>query len=103
MSTINRIRGDNYAVIAVLKVNGNAVDLTGSTVTFSYVKTGMTAPATINGLITNAVKGVVKFLPTITDFQEVGTYKYDIQRVASGIKTTHAIGELDIEDDVNKG
>jgi hypothetical protein len=45
----------------------------------------------------------VKFLPTITDFQEVGTYKYDIQRVASGIKTTHAIGELDIEDDVNKG
>jgi hypothetical protein len=103
MSTIKRTRGDNYAIIATLKVNGYAVDLTGSTVTFSYVKSGTTTPSSIDGLITDAANGVVQFLPSVTDFQEVGTYLYDIQRVSSGIKTTHALGQLIIEDDVNKG
>jgi hypothetical protein len=103
MSTINRIRGDNYAIIATLKVNGTAVDLTGSTVTFSYVKSGTTTPTSIDGLITDVANGVVQFLPSATDFQEVGTYRYDIQRVTGGIKTTHVIGQLSIEDDVSKG
>jgi hypothetical protein len=103
MSTIKRTRGDNYAIIATLKVNGAAIDLTGSTVTFSYVKIGTTTPASIDGLIMDAVNGVVQFLPSVTDFQEVGTYLYDIQRVSSGIKTTHVVGQLIIEDDVNKG
>jgi hypothetical protein len=84
-------------------VNGAAIDLTGSTVTFSYVKIGTTTPASIDGLIMDAVNGVVQFLPSVTDFQEVGTYLYDIQRVSSGIKTTHVVGQLIIEDDVNKG
>jgi hypothetical protein len=103
MSTINRTRGDNYAIIATLKVNGIAVDLTGSTVIFSYAKSGTTTPFLINGSITDATNGVVQFLPSATDFQEVGTYRYDIQRVSSGIKTTHVVGQLIIEDDVNKG
>jgi len=103
MSTIKRVRGDNYPIEATLKVNGVAVDLTGSTVTFSYLKSGATTAVSISGTITNAPAGKVQFLPLSTDFIEVGTYKYDIQRVASGITTTHVIGQLIIEDDVSKG
>jgi hypothetical protein len=61
------------------------------------------ATAWTDGGSTFTNSGLVQFLPSVTDFQEVGTYLYDIQRVSSGIKTTHALGQLIIEDDVNKG
>ena len=101
--TIKRVRGDNYPVEAILKVNGVVVNLTGSTVTLGYIKTGATTATSIVGTISDVVNGVVQFLPTGTDFTETGTYRYDIQRVVGGIKTTHVIGQLIIEDDVNKG
>jgi len=99
---ITRVRGDNYPIEATLKVNGTAVNLAGSTVTFSYIKDGSQTSQSIAGVIISAVAGTVQFLPTVTDFIEDGKYRFDIQRLSSGIKTTHTIGELIIQNDITK-
>lgn len=102
MSTIKRTRGDTYPMTATLKVNGVVVDLTGSAVTFGYIKDGDTASKTIGGVISDAINGVVQFTPTAEDFTIAGTFKYDIQRVTGTVKTTHLKGQLILEDDVTK-
>ncbi len=97
----SRVRGDNYPIEAVLKVNGLPIDITGATVAFSY-KMHKGTTNSIAGVITNASTGSVVFNPTITDFQEVGVFEFDIQVVNQGIKTTYAVGVLNITNDVNK-
>lgn len=105
MSNIKRVRGDNYPIIAVLSTTTDGVktitNLTDATVVFSYEKSGLPT-ASIAGTITDALNGVVQFLPVATDFTEAGTYRYDIQRIAGTIKTTHVVGQLVLEDDVGK-
>lgn len=103
MSTIKRVRGDTYPIQAVLKVNGAVVNLTGSTIVMSYTldEAGSTARS-ITGTIVDPLLGTVQFSPTAEDFTVAGTFKYDIQRVASGIKTTHLQGFLILDDDVTK-
>lgn len=103
MSVLKRVRGDNYPVEATLKVNGTAVPIPdGATALFSYIKKGETVPKTITGIISNPALAEVKFFPTETDFQEAGMFKFDIQKVVGGIRTTHLIGQLVIDDDITK-
>lgn len=56
----------------------------------------------IAGVIVDPALGTVQFTPAVTDFTEAGTFRYDIQRVASGVKTTHLQGFLILDDDVTK-
>lgn len=92
---ITRDVGDNYPIDIVIKVNGVVVDITGSTFTFTY-KTA-SEEKTISGVISDALNGKVRFSPTITDFNEVGSFNYKIKRVSSGITATHLKGQITIE------
>lgn len=100
--TVKRVRGDNYPIEAVIKTNNVVVNITGATIKFSYLKSGDTTAKSITGTITEAANGIVQFIPGADDFTEVGTYKYDIQRLQNGVVTTHMIGQLTIDNDVNK-
>ena len=103
MSIIKRVRGDTYPIQAVLKVNGTVVDLTGSAVILGYKLDEVNSTArSMTGVITNPLSGSVQFNPTVDDFTVAGTFKYDIQRTAGGIKTTHLQGFLILDDDVVK-
>ena len=100
---ITRVRGDNYPIVVTLKINGVAIDLTGSVIKLSYKnKRGDVAASQIVGTITNALNGVVEFRPLVTDFTIAGQYIYDIQREFSGIITTHILETLTLIDDVTK-
>ncbi len=96
--TFSRIRGDNYPITATIKVNGELIDLTGSTMTFSY-KSGSEAKKSIDGSLT-ANKGEVEFYPDATDFQIAGQYLFDIQREIGGIISTHLRGTMLLEEDI---
>ena len=103
MSTIRRVRGDSYPIQAILKVNGVVVDLTGSTVTMGYVlDIAGSVARTIAGTIIDPLLGSVQFNPTAEDFTVAGNFRYDIQRVTGGVKTTHLTGALILDDDVTK-
>ena len=103
MSRITRVRGDNYPIEAILTINKAPINLTGATVSFSYIKTNPIGTAkTINGTIVDAPNGKVMFSPTSTDFSEAGSFKYDIQHTLNGITTTHLLGVLILEDDITK-
>ncbi|MDQ1341175.1 MAG: hypothetical protein QG567_2333 [Campylobacterota bacterium] len=100
---ITRVRGDNYPIVVTLKVNGVAIDLTGSVIKLSYKnKNGTDAAYQIAGTITDALNGVVEFRPLATDFAIAGQYIYDIQREFFGIITTHILETLILIDDVTK-
>lgn len=97
---ITRVRGDNYPITATIKLNGTIVDLTGAIVTFSYYES--TNVRTIAGTITTPSNGIVTFLPSASDFQLVGNFPFDIQRVQGGYTYTHLKGSITITDDVTK-
>ena len=100
---ITRVRGDNYPIVVTLKVNGVAIDLTGSVIKLSYKnKSGDVTTSQIVGTITDALNGVVEFHPLATDFTVAGQYIYDIQREFSGTITTHILETLTLIDDVTK-
>jgi hypothetical protein len=104
--TLRRVRGDTYPIMANLSITVNKVktvpDITGSTVTFSYKKVDSDITKSIVGEIVDAVNAVVKFTPTDADFTESGVYRFDIQRVHDGVKMTHILDRLIIEDDITK-
>lgn len=103
---LRRVRGDTYPIIANLSITVDKVktipDITGSTVTMSYKKADSEVLRSIVGEIVDAVNAVVKFTPTDGDFTEPGVYRFDIQRVHDGVKMTHALDRLIIEDDITK-
>lgn len=103
MSSISRVRGDNYPIEAVIKVNRSPIDIEdGSVITFSYrLKTGGESKQIV-GTPTQGQVGYVKFFPSDTDFQVSGIYDCDIQRTIEGVKTTHFIGTLSLTEDVTK-
>lgn len=96
--TFSRIRGDNYPITATIKVNGELIDLTGSTMTFSYKSDSETKRSIIGTLTGN--KGEVEFYPAAEDLQVAGKYLFDIQREIGGIISTHLRGTMLLEDDI---
>jgi hypothetical protein len=101
MSTITRYRGDTYPISATIKVNGEPIDITGSTIVFSFSDLEDTPTIiSINGVLEDPENGIVRFDPSPTDFDTVGTYKYDIQRTQDGYISTHAVGRLEIVGDI---
>jgi len=103
---IKRQRGDNYPIIATLKFNGKVVNLTNSTVNFSFKLREIEDDAVetiINIEGVNEGNGVVKFSPTEAQMGVSGEYIYDIQRrTDDGIVSTHLSGILVLSDDVSE-
>ena len=98
---ITRKRGDTYPIKAVIKINGEPIDLTGSDVKFSFKPSdGSGSVTTITGVISSGEVGVVMFTPTVTDFSVSGKYFFDIQRSIGSMVATHLSGILLLEDDV---
>lgn len=97
-----RVRGDLYPIEATLSINGVAVDLSGATVKFSYVKEGGKLSKSIVGVITDAPLGKVRFQPVAGDFSEAGEFMFDIEAIVDNIPTTYKIDRLKIKDDISK-
>lgn len=95
---ITRFKGDNYPITATLKVNHIVKDITGATVTFSYME--KTTLKSIIGTITDAPNGIVKFYPTAEDFQVVDNFSFNIKRAQDGYIYTHIKDTLSIENDI---
>jgi len=93
-------RGDDYPIPAIISLNGEVVKTLGDDVTtFSYKNKDNTVRSIIG--TPTAVDGEIEFFPEIgVDFQVVGTFEYDIQRVRNGRTYTHHIGKLLIGYDV---
>lgn len=104
MSTvITRKRGDTYPIVANIKVNGASVDLSGSTVKFSFKPSDNTGSVTtINGVLNTEVVGEVSFTPTALDVGAEGQYLFDVERTDSGgAIATHLSGTLLLQGDVS--
>jgi hypothetical protein len=98
---LTRVRGDTYSIKATLKLNNAAVNLTTSTAKFSYRNEESTVVRSIDGA--GNVNGEVVFLPSASDFQDVGLYTYDIEVTSpTQEKTTYIIAKLNIIDDITK-
>ena len=102
MSTIIiRKRGDNYPIVASIKVNGVAIDLTNSSVKFSFKLTdGSGVVTTLQGDNDADIVGQVSFAPTELAMDVEGQYYFDIQRVEGGITSTHLSGTMLLQGDV---
>ena len=99
MSTINRTRGDDYDIVATIKVDGVAIDLADSELKFSYKNADETGK-TILGAIGGAI-GEVTFSPqTGVDFMVEGVFSFDVQRIAGGKTYTHLQGTLLLNGDI---
>jgi len=97
--TIARTRGDDYAVPAIISLNGSPIDISGDVVKFSY-KSEDVAVKTITGTPT-ATTGEIEFFPEIgVDFMVAGVFTFDIQRVSGGKTYTHQKGILILDGDV---
>lgn len=96
---LKRYRGDTYPIVATLKVNNVAKDLTGATITFSYVSSSQ-AKKTITGVISDALSGEVMFIPGSEDFQVAGTYNYDIQYRLEDLIVTYDVGTVVLKKDI---
>ena len=102
MSTITRKRGDNYPIGFVFTINGEAVDLTGNTIKFSFKNDEIDTPITIIGDIDVEVKGRAVFSPTVEEMGVVGQYTFDFQREIDGVVYTHASGIMLLQQDVTQ-
>jgi hypothetical protein len=96
--TFSRTRGDSHPIVATIKVDGIAIDLTGSIVKFSY-KSDAEVAKTITGTPLATI-GEIEFVPSATDFQVEGVYTFDIQREANSYISTHLKGVMLLEGDV---
>jgi len=103
--TFSRVRGDNYPIEASITVNGKAVDLAGSTMTFSFISIDADAeiepPIEIFGVLDPDNVGKVLFTPTATQMNKVGQYNFDIQRENGGVIATHLTGTMLLTLDVS--
>lgn len=86
-NNIKRYVGDNYPIKAVLKENGVVVNLTGSTITMKISK--VNEELTINGIVTDAINGLVQFDVTAADMTPIGEYKYRIYTTVGTVVTTY--------------
>ena len=92
---IDRFVGDTYPVSQVIDINGIPVDLEGWDIRMHYTETpeiGESQEVQIVGIVTDKVRGVVKFYPRsryttsygaeYTPFTVAGTHDYSIVRTA---------------------
>ena len=96
MSTLTRVRGDDWSIPGTLSADGTAVNLTGATVT------AMMRPSVESSVLTetfavtvnNAAAGTITLALTASETALIapGTYAYDIQVVLSGVTTTYGAG-----------
>lgn len=99
--SLSRVRGDTYPIEASIKINGEVVDLTGSTMKLSFRAKDGVDVETIVGVLDVDVIGKVTFTPDATDFDVVGEYIFDIQREYNGIVSTHLVDRLIVTPDVS--
>jgi hypothetical protein len=107
---INRVRGDTYADQGVIssKTNGLSVDLSGSTLTMTLSSVRNPADDStqiyqLNGIMIDAVNGVVGFAPNAQQSDIVGLFYYDVQLVdVSGIVRTLVKDVYVYEEDITK-
>lgn len=93
---INRSRGDTYAdSLQVSKIStGEVVDISGCSfkMTLSTEKNPLSTANVVyqlDGSITDAVNGIVEFIPNSTQADNVGLFYFDIQMIdQNGIKRT---------------
>ena len=103
MSTIERKRGDNYPIVASIKVNGTPIDISdgGVVIKFSFkLADGSGDVTTVVGVKNAEVVGEVSFTPTVTEMSVAGHYTYDIQRDDNSVIATHLSGTMLLSDDV---
>jgi hypothetical protein len=93
------IVGDNYPFVVKLKRNGMSVDISNGQVFFKY-KSRQDNLKTIKGISANPTVGEVVFIPSSTDFTEVGSFVYDIVYIDDEIKMTLEQGTFEILDSV---
>lgn len=110
MTDIERYRGDTAADEFTIKDSaGNVVDISG----FSFKMTVSTLenPPTnsselysLTGVITDAVNGVVEFVPSVGNAdQKPATYYYDVQMTTAGARIkTIAKGKYTYLQDISK-
>lgn len=96
---IPRTQSDtNLIKLRGLKLDGNIVDLTSSTVTLRFEKDDKTVN-TITATNKTAT-GDADFAPSATDFDEVGSFDYNIIVDDSTYETTYFHGEIQVADRV---
>jgi hypothetical protein len=99
---VKRFRGDTHPMVWELKINDSPADLREVSLSeFSYNLDGNII--TIEGVISDATNGLVKFLISDTDFDTPGKFEFDIQLTYNdGTKRTFIKDIIVIEDDINK-
>ena len=107
MTTITRVRGDDWAIPGVIADSDTPVDLTGATVTSQLRRhtEAATATATFTATVTDAVAGAVTLTlaDTVTAAIDPGVYTYDVQVVDGSITTTYGAGSLlDVRGDATR-
>ena len=100
---LETVRGDRlFPYQFLIQIDGAPFDLTKRNIQFAYRKQGSGATKVINGQPLPTA-GQVVFLAGNDDFNEAGTFEWDLQvyRI-TGRPQTFAKGLLNIADDINK-
>lgn len=73
-------------------MNKIPVDITAVDLTFVY--SSPSGKKEIDGTPITALEGKVRFTPTLTDFEDAGTFKYEVKGTSGGIVTTYLSSQL---------
>jgi hypothetical protein len=95
----SRVVGDNYPFIVRMRRNGTSLDLTKGKALFKY-KSNQNNLKTIVATSTSPEAGEAIFTPSINDFNEVGSFSYDLEYIEDGVTTTFEQGTFEILDSV---
>ena len=97
MTTITRVRGDDWSIPGAIADGGTAVNLTGATVTSKLRRNyASTAATSFTVTVTNAAAGelTLSLADTATAAIDPGTYYYDVQVVSGSTTTTYGAGSV---------
>lgn len=103
-----RKRGDTYPDELTVSVNGALADLTGCSLkmTLNTLKRPVditTQVYQLDGVVDSPTTGVVKFAPTLSQSDQVGSFFYDIQLTDQlGIVRTIKEGIYEYKQDITK-
>jgi len=107
MSSITRVRGDDWSIAGTISADGTPVNLTGATITSQLRRTADSTVVAEAWTVTvnSAAAGTVTLSLTDTETALItpGTYVYDLQVVISGVTTTYGEGStLVVKADVTR-
>lgn len=107
MSSITRVRGDDWAIAGTISAGGAPVDLTSATITSQIRRTADSATVTETFTVTktNAAAGEItlSLSDTETALIKPGAYVYDLQVVIGSTTTTYGAGSpLVVKADVTR-